>query len=1299
MLSTKLRHGSIVALVAFLGCNSSDVPSSSSPDRSAASSSDPDRTPRQFSVAHSNESVDAPSFVWLMRSDWPEFTSAQVAASEILRAVAPTFRLGDATVATLGEPILHDTGRGAIIAKFVQRIDGVDVFRGGLNIAMSRTLAPVSASGLVAATINEDRKAFTLDSAAALQIAHQTLTGARTTFTKLDEQQSYERFTSGSASARLAQPARAKRVYFPKKGAVEPGWYVELLLASGASHSYVVSAVTGKVLFSNDLVRYDAYTYRVWASPSTQLPMDGPQGDDAVPLVVPSRNGFKPTFVAQELVTLTSFPFSKNDPWLPPGASLTLGNNVHAYSDVSKPDGFTPNTADTFADVTSPATFDYVYDQSTSAGTTPVAVKAAITQMFYVTNFLHDWYYDFGFDEKSGNHQRDNFGRGGVAKDPLFAETQDFSGRNNANASTPPDGASPRIQMYLFGGATNASLEVDPPAPNAGTKVVNTSGQFGKDAFTLSGTVVLAADGAGADPADACAPIKTTAVSGKIALVHRGNCAFVVKAQNVQAAGGIGLIVANVPTSAQPGTAPFMGGTAIDVTIPALSLSLADGKALEAAIPGGVTVTMRRAPAKDLDGAFDDQIVSHEWGHVLSNRLISDGSGLDTNMAGGLGEGWADFSAQMLTVRPDDISVPANANWNGVYPSATYATGGSSEFYFGIRRVPYSTDLTKDPLTFIHISNGVALPTTAPIAFGEDGSSNSEVHNTGEVWATMLWECYASLLRDPRFTFQQAQDRMKSYLVASLKLTPPSPTMLEARDAVIAAAYANDPKDFDLFWKAFAKRGAGVGAVAPDRAASDNVGVKESFVVGNAVSLVTKTLKDDVLTCDHDGIVDEGEIGTLELTIRNSGAGTLTGATAKLSSKSASVSFANDGVVTFDLFKPFEQKTVKVKTVIEGPAAFVPLLIDIAVSDPSLVKDGGLKIQLPARHDVDELAASSTTDDVETNGTSWVVTAKDVTGTSVKWSRITTGGNRSWFVPNAGESADHQLTSAAFEVADSSFTISWRHRWSFESSAKDKKDFDGGVVEITLDNGKTWEDISVYGKIDYNTTLEDDPATVMVLKGRKAYGNESPGYPGKWVTSSVTANLKSPQATVKVRFRHGADDNTAAVGWEIDDIAVTDLTNKPFWSFVPQRDECDPKGPTANAGAGKTVGSKAHVTLTGTATHPKNLPLNFVWRQVGGPPVALGNRDAAELVFDAPETTNADLHLVFALRANDGALLSAASKVEILVSPGDTPKTSSDDGCGCRVVSKTSGESRALWTASLAGLALVLVRRRNRRAA
>src|SRR5262249_24904394 len=152
------------------------------------------------------------------------------------------------------------------------------------------------------------------------------------------------------------------------------------------------------------------------------------------------------------------------------------------------------------------------------------------------------------------------------------------------------------------------------------------------------------------------------------------------------------------------------------------------------------------------DGSVDGTIISHEWGHQLSNRLIGNAAGLSTQQANGMGEGWSDFVALLTYIRPTDLDVPTNDNWNGVYPMGTYALGATPpDIYFGIRRYPYSNDLTKNTLTFKHVQNGVALPTNPPPAFGGDGANNAEVHNTGEVWASMLWDCYVGLLRDPRY--------------------------------------------------------------------------------------------------------------------------------------------------------------------------------------------------------------------------------------------------------------------------------------------------------------------------------------------------------------------------------------------------------------------------------------------------------------------------------------------------------------------------------------------------------------------
>ena len=67
----------------------------------------------------------------------------------------------------------------------------------------------------------------------------------------------------------------------------------------------------------------------------------------------------------------------------------------------------------------------YMYDDTKDPR---LSVNASITNLFYWNNLLHDLYYEYGFDEKAGNFQMDNFNRGGSGGDPVIAHAQDGSG-------------------------------------------------------------------------------------------------------------------------------------------------------------------------------------------------------------------------------------------------------------------------------------------------------------------------------------------------------------------------------------------------------------------------------------------------------------------------------------------------------------------------------------------------------------------------------------------------------------------------------------------------------------------------------------------------------------------------------------------------------------------------------------------------------------------------------------------------------------------------------------------------------
>jgi extracellular elastinolytic metalloproteinase len=69
--------------------------------------------------------------------------------------------------------------------------------------------------------------------------------------------------------------------------------------------------------------------------------------------------------------------------------------------------------------------------------------------LIVVSNSLHDISYQYGFTEKAGNFQNDNFGKGGKGGDAVYINNQ-ASGTNNANFATPPDGQRPTMNMFRF---------------------------------------------------------------------------------------------------------------------------------------------------------------------------------------------------------------------------------------------------------------------------------------------------------------------------------------------------------------------------------------------------------------------------------------------------------------------------------------------------------------------------------------------------------------------------------------------------------------------------------------------------------------------------------------------------------------------------------------------------------------------------------------------------------------------------------------------------------------------------------
>lgn len=126
-------------------------------------------------------------------------------------------------------------------------------------------------------------------------------------------------------------------------------------------------------------------------------------------------------------------------------SNTTIGNNVDAYLDRDN-----NNSADSGGrPVSSTQNFEYTANL-TQDPTTSINQQAAVANLFYLNNVIHDKLYRHGFVEGAGNFQQNNFGKGGSGNDPVNAEAQDGGGTNNANFSTPTDGSRPRMQMYIW---------------------------------------------------------------------------------------------------------------------------------------------------------------------------------------------------------------------------------------------------------------------------------------------------------------------------------------------------------------------------------------------------------------------------------------------------------------------------------------------------------------------------------------------------------------------------------------------------------------------------------------------------------------------------------------------------------------------------------------------------------------------------------------------------------------------------------------------------------------------------------
>ncbi len=252
------------------------------------------------------------------------------------------------------------------------------------------------------------------------------------------------------------------------------------------------------------------------------------------------------------------------------------------------------------------------------------------------------------------------------------------------------------------------------------------------------------------------------------------------------------------------------------------------------------------APRRDSD--FDATLMAQAYGMGTATRLVGGGGTLNLLQPQGLASGWGDFLSLALLA-------PAGSD-----PTAAYTLGGYASFQFqgtpnwpnyysGIRRYPTSSNTTISPLTLSNLNDlTTSNPAIQPDAKKPDG--NALPQNQGEIWCNALWGARAAWILayagappstpflDPAYqaAYKTANDGFLALVLAGMQLTPPEPTVTEARDALLQAdtVAPHNGADLSLLWNAFAARGLGPNAAcgpAQDTSMTQDIVPPGSLVV------------------------------------------------------------------------------------------------------------------------------------------------------------------------------------------------------------------------------------------------------------------------------------------------------------------------------------------------------------------------------------------------------------------------------------------------------------------------------------
>jgi hypothetical protein len=140
------------------------------------------------------------------------------------------------------------------------------------------------------------------------------------------------------------------------------------------------------------------------------------------------------------------------------------------------------------------------------------------------------------------------------------------------------------------------------------------------------------------------------------------------------------------------------------------------------------------------------------------------------------------------------------------------------------------------------------------------------------------------------------------------------------------------------------------------------------------------------------------------------------------------------------------------------------------------------------------------------------------------------------YTDSDGEPRDYYLRSPNIDLSKykgTKLTLSFSHHYIFDNATNGN---DGGIVEVSVDNGDSWD--LIFPKGGYSSTIDDPINPLFGIEQNKFFGGNSPG----WTTDEFILTAFDEETNFSFRFRFATNGSESDYGWYVDDIIITSTT-------------------------------------------------------------------------------------------------------------------------------------------------------------